>query len=359
MLSALHSFLMPAPAPVQQRGRAALRLEDLGLAQANLQATAVLTPILEEDVQLTAEQAIQQANPDFIFSDAKIEGAKKFMTRVDTQIQKAKAKIAKWEGRKADITALMPAISTIIQLRLKGQERRSLQSLSTTPPPPRPAPSRTPSLNLKRRRLEEEFVAPPTSDLDELDWGSDNDFDFDFNFDENEAPEPPLNVVGGFPLQPIHPLLKAPRHMPTHPQGGRRIGEASNPGPAGDDFKGAVKAHLREHGYAALCFFKGTPSPLLIKSPDVLEKYRRLSVELSLKWTGSGLSITQQSTLCLQFMTTYENKLVMNQGRLLGEANEDESMCTMWWMYVLNLVRWGVLQNDENNGLLILNRQAG
>ena len=99
MLQALSALVRPTAAATNKQ-RGVLKLEDLGLP--DIRATATLSAVLPEEAQLTAEQALKQANPNVDFSDEAIEKNKKFLSRVDQQIERYEHQITVWQLQKAD-----------------------------------------------------------------------------------------------------------------------------------------------------------------------------------------------------------------------------------------------------------------
>jgi hypothetical protein len=192
MYNSYKSFARPAPVQNQTGIRPSLTLEELNLPQKDLKATAKQTAVLEEDTQHLAEDAIRLANPHFDFSPESIKEAKKWIAGADMLIDRQKAKLTEWEEKKADLTALLPAMNSMIALRNKGNQRQSLNRLSYTPSPP-PAPSHrgaAASVN-KRRCLDLEYTDANSAGgslLNDLDSFSDND-------NENEAPVQHLNYA--------------------------------------------------------------------------------------------------------------------------------------------------------------------
>lgn len=142
MFAALSNFV--SPIPVQTTQRKAISLEELGIP--DLKKTAALTAVLNEDVQTTAEQAIQQANPNVDFSDAAIDQAKRFMFRVDGQIEKHNRQIEQWQNQKADLESLMPLFDAMSKIRSKGKQRVKLnEALFRSKHESRNAPELSPS----------------------------------------------------------------------------------------------------------------------------------------------------------------------------------------------------------------------
>jgi hypothetical protein len=218
MFQAISSFVRPTAASTnKQRGE--VKLEDLNLP--DIKATAKLSAILPEEAQLTAEQALKQANPGVDFSEEAIEKTTKFLSRVDQQIERYEHQITVWQLQKADRQSLLPLYQAMKKIRREGDKRVRLSTSLQCSPAPSVSRSQTSSQSgrsLKRPRLQSYYGSDGLSSDDESYTlsvtdsprsGRTSEYAWSASGQENQ---PPPQYVG----RPVHENARV------------RIGEASN-----------------------------------------------------------------------------------------------------------------------------------
>lgn len=229
-------------------------MEELGME--DLEKTAQFTKVLGEQVQLAAETFIRNANPGVDFSARAMMVRRKFIIRCPTQIQKYKEQIEVWQSQLADFEALANADKNMRGLQRHEEKRLKLTSaISTlahktgdaTSVGSRTTVGYRPREYENRRDYENESVGSRRTggyrrrDLDDESVGSrkmkkqrhdsDSDGESIGSRESKRSGRPSEYLRHQYDSYDEEDEEEVAEFRPQHKDAGRRIGEASNPGP--------------------------------------------------------------------------------------------------------------------------------